>query len=145
MSREAVPHEATVPARTRQISTFDPSRSRETVARLIIGVELPISFGENPFFEQFMRTFVPNYQTVSRVTIRSDILKLFERKKLELFDEFKRGTFSVALTSDVWSGRAKQDYVSVVAHYVDGDWNLQKRIIGFPLLDVAHNGRKPSP
>ena len=133
-----------MPARTRQVSTFDPSRSREAVAQLIVGAELPISFGENPFFEQFMRTFVPNYQTVSRVTIRSDIFKLFERKKLELFDEFKRGTFSVALTSDVWSGRAKQDYVSVVAHYVDGDWNLQKRIIGFPLLDVAHNSRNIS-
>ena len=90
------------------------------------------------------RSFVPNYQTVSRVTIRSDILKLFERRKLELLDEFKRGTFSVALTSDVWSGRAKQDYVSVVVHYVDGDWNLQKRIIGFPLLDVTHNGRNIS-
>ena len=77
------------------------------VARLIVGAKLPISFGENPFFEQFMQTFIPNYQTVSRVTIRSDILKLFEKKKLELLDEFKRGTFSVALTSDVWSGRAK--------------------------------------
>ena len=28
--------------------------------------------------------------------------------------------------------------------YVDGDWNLQKRIIGFPLLDVAHNSRNIS-
>ena len=110
-----------MPARTRQVSTFDPSRSREAVAKLIVGAKLPISLGENPFFEQFMRTFVPNYQTVSRVTIRSDILKLFERKKLELFDEFKRGIFFVALTSDVWSGRAKQDYVSIVAHYVDRD------------------------
>ena len=69
---------------------------------------------------------------------------MFEKKKLELLDEFRRGTFSVALTSDIWSGRAKQDYVSVVAHYVDGDWNLQKRIIGFSLLDVAHNGRNIS-
>ena len=86
-----------------------------------MGAELPISFCENPFFEQFMQTFIPNYQTVCRVTIRSDILKLFEKKKLELLDEFKRGTFSVALTSDVWSGRAEQDYISVVAHYVDGD------------------------
>ena len=27
---------------------------------------------------------------------------------------------------------------------MDGDWNLQKRIIGFSLLDVAHNGRNIS-
>ena len=66
-----------------------------------MGTKLPISFGENPFFKQFMQTFIPNYQPVSRVTIRLDILKLFERKKLELLDEFKICTFSVVLTSNV--------------------------------------------
>ena len=77
---------------------------------------------------------------MSRVTIRSDILRLFEKKKLVLQDEFRRGTFSIALNLDVWSDRVKQDYVSIVAHYIDGDWNFQKHIIGFSLLDVAHNG-----
>ena len=56
--------------------------------------------------------------------IRLDIFKAFQRKELEWQDEFRRCTFSVALTSDVWSSRVKQDYVSVVAHYVDRDWNL---------------------
>jgi hypothetical protein len=31
---------------------------------------------------------------------------------------------SVALTSDIWSGNAKEDYISVVAHYVNTDWEL---------------------
>ena len=54
--------------------------------------------------------------------------------------EIGLGSFNVALTSDVWSGRAKQDYVSVVAHYVDKDWTMQKRILGFRLLDDRHTG-----
>ena len=45
---------------------------------------------------------------------------------------------------NVWSGLAKQDYISIAADYVDGDWNLQKRIIGFLLLDVTHNARNIS-
>ena len=84
-----------------------------------------------------MKTFVLNYQSLFKGTIRSDILALFNKKKVELQDEFRRGTFSIALTSDVWSGRAKQDYISVIAQYVDRDWNLQKHIIGFLLLDVV--------
>jgi hypothetical protein len=28
---------------------------------------------------------------------------------------------SVALTSDIWFGNAKEDYISVVAHYVNAD------------------------
>jgi hypothetical protein len=31
---------------------------------------------------------------------------------------------SVALTLDIWSGNAKEDYISVVAHYVNTDWEL---------------------
>jgi hypothetical protein len=37
---------------------------------------------------------------------------------------------SVALTSDIWSVNAKEDYISVVAHYMNADWELQKRVIG---------------
>jgi hypothetical protein len=28
---------------------------------------------------------------------------------------------SVSLTSDIWSGNAKADYISIVAHYVSAD------------------------
>ena len=33
---------------------------------------------------------------------------------------------SIFLTSDIWSGNAKDDYISVVAHYVNADWELKK-------------------
>ena len=39
------------------------------------------------------------------------------------------GASSVALTSDIWSGNAKDDCISVVAHYVSADWELQKRLL----------------
>ena len=29
---------------------------------------------------------------------------------------------SVGLASDIWSGNAKEDYLSVVCHYVNTDW-----------------------
>ena len=86
-----------------------------------MSVELLINFDENLFFEDFMKTFIPNYQLLSRGTIRSYILSLFNKNKLEFQDEFRRGTFSIELTSNFWSGRAKQDYIIVVTHYVDRD------------------------
>lgn len=53
-------------------------------------------------------------------------------------DDFTTWTFSVSLTSDIWSGWAKQDYIRVVVHYVNKNWELQKRIIGFELIDESH-------
>ena len=46
----------------------------------------------------------------------------------------------VSLTSDIWSGNAKEDYISIVAHYVSADWELQKKVIGFRLIEVSHSG-----
>ena len=48
-----------------------------------------------------MKTFIPNYQSLTRDTIRSDILALFNKNKLELQDKFQRGIFFIALTSDI--------------------------------------------
>ena len=47
---------------------------------------------------------------------------------------------SVALTSDIWSSNAKEDYISVVAHFVSADWELQKKVIGLRLIEVKHTG-----
>jgi hypothetical protein len=46
---------------------------------------------------------------------------------------------SVAFTSEIWSGNAKKYYLSVVAHYVNIDRQLEKRVIGLRLIDVSHN------
>jgi hypothetical protein len=46
---------------------------------------------------------------------------------------------SVAVTSDIWSGKAKEDYLSVVAHFINADWQLDKRVLGLRLIDVSRN------
>jgi hypothetical protein len=50
------------------------------------------------------------------------------------------GASSIALTSNIWSGNAKEDYISVVTHYVSADWELQKKVIGLRLIEVRHTG-----
>jgi hypothetical protein len=49
------------------------------------------------------------------------------------------GASSIALTYDIWSRNSK-DYISVVAHYVSADWELQKKVIGLRLIEVRHTG-----
>ena len=72
------------------------------------------------------------------VATRSDIVALFNKRRQALIEEMNSGTFNVALTSDIWSGRVKEDYLSIVIHYTDSDWVIQKRIIGFRLVDTSH-------
>ena len=45
-----------------------------------------------------MSNFIPKFQYVSRNTTRSDIVNLNNRRKGGLIEEFKNGSFCVALT-----------------------------------------------
>jgi len=57
-----------------------------------------------------------------------------------LIDDLKSNAISsVAITSDIWSGNAKEDYLSVVGHYINADWQLEKRVLGLRLIDASHN------
>jgi hypothetical protein len=120
---------------------YDQARQRKAVCRLIAMNDLPLGFGESPGFADYIRSaHTPDFQPVSRQTTSRDMKKLGKEGLEKIKDDFRTCTFSVSITSDIWSGRAKQDYITVVAHYVDNNWELQKRVIGFELIDVAHTG-----
>jgi hypothetical protein len=54
--------------------------------------------------------------------------------------EILNTTSCVCLTSDIWSGNAMEDYLSVVFHFVTEDWELDKHVAGMRLIDCSHTG-----
>ena len=44
------------------------------------------------------------------------------------------------LTSDLWISRNKLGSLSLTIHYIDSNWNLNKRIISFKMLESPHTG-----
>ena len=49
--------------------------------------------------------------------------------KLELRNKIHSYHVSVALTADIWSGSAKQDYICVTNHYFDNECKLNKSLL----------------
>jgi hypothetical protein len=107
---------------------YDADLSREGLCMMVAAHDLPLGFGAYPAVVDWIKTCDnPQYEPVSRQTTSRDMKKLAIKMQKKLKDEFAKCVFSVSLTSDIWSGRAKQDYLSVVAHYVDSDsWELKK-------------------
>ena len=98
--------------------------------------------GESEAFEEFIKTaHNPKYARVSRQTTTRDIQKYFTDCKAKLVETFGTSVNCVCLTSNIWSGNAKEDYLSVVAHYINSDWQLEKRVLGLVLIDVSHSGQ----
>jgi hypothetical protein len=118
---------------------YDSSTARTELCRLIATLDLPLGFGAHPAFERYIRiAHNPRFHAISRTTTTKDFVKVFDQRHILLLDCLKNSISCVALTSDIWSGNAKEDYISVVAHFVNEDWNLQKRIIAMRLINVSH-------
>ena len=121
---------------------YNPQLAREEIIKYIVSEDLPIMMGESPNFKNLIqRAFCPQYQPVSRTTIKSDLMSQYHKQLAVLKENFKKVQFSFALTSDIWtSSHQKTSYISVVAHYLDNSYCLNKRVIGFRVMNDSHTG-----
>jgi len=108
---------------------YKPDVARTELCRLIARLDLPLGIGAyDAFVDYIKRAHNPRYVPVSRQTTSRDFVKNFNQIRTVTMDELKACS-SVALRYDIWNGNAKEDYLSVVAHFVNSDWELEKRLI----------------
>lgn len=120
---------------------YNPDIARTELCRLICTLDLPLGIGSTTAFERYIKhAHNPRFTAVCRQTTTRDFIKFYNQSRTSLINLLKSNVSCVALTSDIWSGNAKEDYISVVAHYVNADWVLEKRVIGMRLIDVSHSG-----
>lgn len=118
---------------------FDQVKSREELASMIIIHEYPLSIVDHVGFRRFVNGLQPMFKMVSRNTIRSDIMKIYDNEKAKqckLFDDLQS---RVAITSDMWSSKTtKRGFMVVTAHFLDEEWALQGRILRFIYVPSPH-------
>jgi hypothetical protein len=120
---------------------YKPEVARVELALLIARLDLPLGIGETDAWEEYIvRAHNPRFVKVSRQTTTRDLNKLYTDRRNIILNKVLSGASSIALTSDIWSGNAKEDYISVVAHYVSADWELQKKVIALRLIESKHTG-----
>jgi hypothetical protein len=120
---------------------YDRQVARTELCRLIAILDLPLEIANIDAWDDYIhRANNPRYVRVSRFTTARDLVKLYNEKLKDLKDVVFPDVSSICLTSDIWSGNAKEDYITVVAHFVNADWELKKSMIGFKLIQVSHNG-----
>ena len=106
---------------------------------MIIAHELPFIFVKYQWFNVLMKYINPLYQRVSRSTIKSECIKVFDLEKEKIKKIFK-SIDRISITSDCWTLNQTIGYMCLTAHYIDSDWKLQKCIISFNELAPPHSG-----
>jgi hypothetical protein len=81
--------------------------ARTELCRLVARLDLPLSFGASPEFEEYIRiAHNPRFEHVSRTTTTSDIDTYFLTKVDEVKSLLSNAS-CVCLTSSIWNGNAK--------------------------------------
>ncbi|KAL5744308.1 hypothetical protein ACOSP7_027168 [Xanthoceras sorbifolium] len=100
--------------------SFNKKECRRALAEMIIIDELPFRFVENRGFQRFYSLLCPTFEVPSRRTIKAILKKRLRESKVR-----------VSLTTDTWTSIKNINYMVVTAHFIDSDWQLQKRILSF--------------
>ncbi|XP_020114531.1 zinc finger BED domain-containing protein RICESLEEPER 2-like [Ananas comosus] len=120
-------------------SSFDAFKIREIMAKMIIVHEYPFTMVEHTWFNILCKALNPNFQKVSRNTIKNECLKAYETEK-EKLKKVLKNVDKISLTCDCWTSKQTIGYMALTAHYIDSEWQLQKRVIAFIELEPPHTG-----
>ena len=83
----------------------------------------------------------PGVKLITRNTAKSDVVNLYKLEKVKLKQELASISGKICLTSDLWSSITIDGYLALIAHYVDQNWVLQKRVLCFRHVPPPHSGR----
>ena len=83
-------------------------------------------------FRDLMSYSNPLVKNLSRNTLKSKILKLYQTKKAKAIALLENNDSRVAITTNMWTAsNQKKEYMFVTGHFVDKSWHLQSRILKY--------------
>ncbi|KAF0705456.1 Uncharacterized protein FWK35_00037425, partial [Aphis craccivora] len=109
----------------------------ESLVRYIAKDMLPLSSVDGIGFLEFMRTVSPNYEVPCRNTIKRRMLGLYLTEKNRVASGLN-GIDFIALTTDCWTSRSNESYISITAHGITNEWKIVNYIITTELMDERH-------
>ncbi|KAJ0946384.1 putative transcription factor/ chromatin remodeling BED-type(Zn) family [Helianthus annuus] len=118
---------------------FTKELGKLAIAKMIFIDELSFRFVEKERFRYFCSLIRPELELPSRTTIAREIISLYVDEKKKLKELLQKSSHAVCLTTDAWTTCQNIDYMVLTVHYIDQDWNLQKRILNFEVIS-NHRG-----
>ncbi|KAG9457738.1 hypothetical protein H6P81_002246 [Aristolochia fimbriata] len=113
---------------------FDQKATRDTLLRLIITGDCPLSLVESSYFREFISSMQPLVQHVDSEDIKNDIMNMYNLLMLEVQDILHKSPGRVAITTEMWTScDENQDsvYMAIAVQFIDECGLLRKRLIRF--------------
>ena len=87
-----------------------------------------------------MNYLEPGYVIPCRKKFAADITFKHTKCQEVLKERLKNETKFITLTTDIWTSMATESYITVTAHYIDGNWELQAFVLETMPFPDRHTG-----
>jgi hypothetical protein len=121
---------------------YDYETSLKKLYLTVIMHEYPFNIVEHDYFVEFIKSLRPSFTFKSRVTARKDIMDIYKEEKNKLYAYLKTVPCRFSATMDMWTSCQNKGYMCVTLHWIDDQWHIQKRIVGFFHVEGRHTGHK---
>ncbi|KAI2645902.1 E3 SUMO-protein ligase ZBED1 [Labeo rohita] len=112
-----------------------------SIARFICKDMCPYSVVENTGFREMINTLEPRYKIPSRQFFSEKCIpELYRSTKEELQLKLSQSV-RVALTTDSWTSCSTESYVTITAHLISMNWQMQSFVLQTRTLNEAHTGK----
>lgn len=122
-----------------------PSSARAIAITRDIGMFIamdmrPFSVVENEGFRRVLHRMDPKYTIPSRVHFsRTVVPKLYEESKANVKQTIQEAE-SIAITTDGWTSRNTESYITITAHVINNDWEMENVVLQTRPLFESHTG-----
>lgn len=104
--------------------------NKMALAEMIALHEYPFSIVDHYGFKNAMATIQPQFKLVFRKTIGRDVHALYElEEEKNMYVELGFLDSRLSFTSDLWTFSQSKGYCVIIAHYIDSNWMLKRRIL----------------
>ncbi len=108
--------------------------------RWIVINQHPFTIVEEPSFISLVYTLCPTAKIPSADTIKRYIMNSYEinKEKVQLFLQNLPG--KISFTMDIWTSPTTKSFLSITAHFLNKEWELQSIIVDFVQIYGSHTG-----
>ena len=107
-------------ARTKEINT--------ALLNFIVLDLRPIAVVDGTGFNQLLKCVEPGYVVPLRTFVMNSLKQRYATMKHTLQESFHLCD-NLALTTDIWTSRTTQSYVTITAHYITEEWKIQSYVL----------------
>ncbi len=140
--KSATPKPITIEKLFVQQTKYSSTSSRkksidEAVFRMIVKDMQPISVVEDEGFQSLLHVLDPRYQLPSRKSTMRMLPDEYN-KQVEKIKKDIAEVPHVALTSDLWTSRATESYITITCHLLSAAWELKLLVLDTFKFELSH-------